>query len=72
MKNTRIPTPANAHIGSEAPSKIPADNGIATGTTPTAPELTGDELEDVVGGIWDYGSGTATTVNAASVTRRRP
>ena len=66
MDEPKKSTPSAADIGSEAHTGIPKAGNVTPGTTPNAADLTENELEDVVGGVWDYGAGTATTVNGIS------
>jgi hypothetical protein len=80
MDELKKSTPSAADISSEAHTGIPKAGNVTPGTTPNAADLTENELEDVVGGvnnqtgatstsgslkIFDYGTGTATTINGS-------
>ena len=66
MDERKKSTPGAADIGSEAHTGIPNAGNVTPGTTPNAADLTENELEDVVGGVWDYGTGGSVTVSGIS------
>ena len=56
MDEPKKSTPGAADISSEAHTGIPKAGNVTPGTTPNAADLTENELEDVVGGLADFGT----------------
>ena len=56
MDELKKSTPSAADISSEAHTGIPKAGNVTPGTTPNAADLTENELEDVVGGLADFGT----------------
>jgi hypothetical protein len=73
MDELKKSTPGAADIGSEVHAAVPNEGNVTPETTPSAANLTENELEDVVGGAYVV-AGTSSgpvTITASDTSMKR-